>query len=443
LLGVVGGCDRDPMIGVAWWLAAAIATSIAAGRDPVAITGGTPVEGCAWASAVWTDGCSGTLVDPEIVVLAAHCAPPSRVTFGPDALAADAPAIETVHCERHPEAGAAGSGHDIQWCRLATPQVRVPIVPPLSGCETDVLAPGQAVALVGYGLTPDGELGRKHEVTTEILALVGDEVQAGGMGRDTCSGDSGGPAFVQLPDGGWRVFGITSFGSADCRSGGFYTQLSHNMAWLETRTGLDLTPCTDADGTWAPDARCTRAPAEPGADHGGETGAWDEGCGDVPIADSIATCGAAWTVPPGAMPPQVTIDAPADDLVRMVDAGSHLAIVEVVGTALAPDVGLGHVQLVVDGEPVADAVARTEAFAFEIDLTPGTHELVAVAVDLAGQSGASDPVRRVTVVDDEDGDGCGCRPRPRDGGAGGLGVFAGMLALGWLGRNAVAGARPR
>jgi secreted trypsin-like serine protease len=41
---------------------------------------------------------------------------------------------------------------------------------------------------------------------------MGKEINIGGGGKDSCNGDSGGPVYVELPGGGWRVFGITSYG---------------------------------------------------------------------------------------------------------------------------------------------------------------------------------------------------------------------------------------
>ena len=39
---------------------------------------------------------------------------------------------------------------------------------------------------------------------------------AGGPGHDTCQGDSGGPLMLADGHDGWRLLGITSFGSPQC-----------------------------------------------------------------------------------------------------------------------------------------------------------------------------------------------------------------------------------
>lgn len=55
-----------------------------------------------------------------------------------------------------------------------------------------------------------------------------------GGGKDTCSGDSGGPLAVQASDGSWRQVGVTSFGYR-CATAGFpgvYHRLSSTASWI-------------------------------------------------------------------------------------------------------------------------------------------------------------------------------------------------------------------
>ena len=66
------------------------------------------------------------------------------------------------------------------------------------------------------------------------------EFQAGGMGLDTCSGDSGGPAFVKLAAGETVLAGVTSRGFTECGKGGFYGIPYAALCWLNTETGVDL-----------------------------------------------------------------------------------------------------------------------------------------------------------------------------------------------------------
>jgi len=60
-------------------------------------------------------------------------------------------------------------------------------------------------------------------------------------------GDSGGPAFVQLADKSWRVFGIDSEGTGkSCGAGDLMGVMHKAVSWIEQQSGVDITPCHDA-----------------------------------------------------------------------------------------------------------------------------------------------------------------------------------------------------
>jgi hypothetical protein len=237
-------------LGIALVLAA---RSLAAEPTPDAIFGGRPTDSCEWPTVVRVGDCSGLLVHPEIVVTAGHCQDVDEVAFGVDD--ADAQRVPTVECrdtgEHEP-----GEGLDLGWCRLAEPRDDLAIVSPLVGDEAAALRAGDGVRIVGFGLTEDGVFGVQHEVETTLVEIDGDLAFLGGDGLDSCLGDSGAPAFAELHDGTLRAFAITSFGPFPCGQGGWYTRLAAGMPWLEDSTGIDLTPCHDAGGRWAPDERC-------------------------------------------------------------------------------------------------------------------------------------------------------------------------------------------
>ena len=254
------------------------------------IYGGAPVESCGWPTTVELDGCTGTLIHPEVIITAGHCTyyggTPGYARFGEDR---NAPArmVEIAECGGHPDWDMAG--RDFAYCRLAEPVYDVPIVPPLMGCELDQLRVGSEVVVVGFGDADDNlGWGPKREVTTEVTALENGEAWIGGGGLDSCQGDSGGPAFLQLDDGSWRVFGITSGGGA-CGEGGYYSMMDLGMPWFEEQLGFDITPCTDAEGNWDPGPACADAPYEPAT--GG--GSWATGCSASPLSGAIDSCGPA------------------------------------------------------------------------------------------------------------------------------------------------------
>lgn len=260
----------------------------AVAETPQPIYGGNKVKPCGWPTTVSLGGCTGTLVHPELVVFAAHCMSgsygPSAVTFGDNE---NYPAFQvaTSSCKADPKYYSS-SGRDVAYCRLAQPVTHVPIVPILMGCETQVLTAGASVTAVGFGQANDGlGWGPKREVTMALNGISGGEAHIGGNGKDTCYGDSGGPVYVKLGDGTWRVFGITSYGEY-CGGGGYYSMMHTAIDWLEQSSGLDLTPCHQ-QGQWAPTGDCGHFPLDP--EIGG--GSWSSGCATGNVSAMSATCG--------------------------------------------------------------------------------------------------------------------------------------------------------
>jgi MYXO-CTERM domain-containing protein len=231
------------------------------------------------------------LVHPELVIFAAHCmqgsSGPSKATFG-DNENSPAFSVSTKGCKAHPKYPGT-SGNDMAYCRLSQAVTQVPIVPILMGCETQVLVPGASVVAVGFGQANDGlGWGPKREVTMALNSIKNNEAFIGGAGKDTCYGDSGGPVYVQLSDGSWRVFGITSYGEY-CGGGGYYSMMHTTIDWVEQNSGLDLTPCHQ-QGQWAPTAACGSFPKSPGV--GGM--AWSAKCATSDLSALSATCGSPY-----------------------------------------------------------------------------------------------------------------------------------------------------
>jgi MYXO-CTERM domain-containing protein len=276
---------------------AARAGGLAVDRDPSAIIGGAPVDTCGWPTTVWVDVCTATLVHPRMLVLASHCivlgGTPTNASFGESS---DAPArqVPIVGCVTWPDwqPTMPGDGNnDIAICQLAEAVEDVPIVPILMGCEADALEAGAEVTLVGFGIHDQlGTLGTKYAVDVAVQSVGTDAILLGDATESSCNGDSGGPAFVQLADGSWRVFGVTSGAAANqpgCPQTAVYTMIHRYADWIETTSGLDVTPCHDADGTWNPDERCTDFPLSPNE----VAGDWATGCDDGERSGPSASCG--------------------------------------------------------------------------------------------------------------------------------------------------------
>jgi len=412
------------------------------GPPIVNIFGGRAVATCEWPSAVaMEDSCTGTLVHPRVVVYAQHCGAQYReVRFGESASRADR-IVPTERCEVHPTLNMDGAGTDIAYCVLAEAVLDVSIVPIAVGCEVDAIVPGAKTTLVGFGEDEQQVAGIKRAVTTPIVEIVGNEIALGGQGKDACFGDSGGPSFIRLEDGdggdgSWRVFGVTSYGRS-CGGSTRYTLIHPNLEWLESSSGVDVTPCHDADGTWNPGPLCADAPLDPGV----SASNWPAGCSGGPVVAAPSTCGPAYTGDRDEQAPTVRISAPGDES-WFETPSSALNIYTRIDADDGPSgVGVGTLSLWLDGEEVATGTGSSlEIIALRVPV--GLSELRAVAVDLAGNEAESDPV--VIYVDPganlegdaADEDGRGCRLASRPGPPILLIVVPFLGGLGWLRRRA-------
>ena len=69
------------------------------------------------------------------------------------------------------------------------------------------------------------------------------QVCAGGeLGKDACSGDSGGGLFIRDTSDTWHLLGIVSYGAKECGNGipGVYTRVSSFLQWISnTRAAME------------------------------------------------------------------------------------------------------------------------------------------------------------------------------------------------------------
>jgi MYXO-CTERM domain-containing protein len=349
---------------------------------PQAIVGGDPSETCEWpqVAALTLGGtCSATLIHPRVLVYAGHCGTlHSQATLGERT---DMPAreLELLRCERASTVVGV-SAMDFAYCELREPVEDLAIAPLLFGCDEALIEVGTPVTIVGFGLDGEGMLGTKHVAQTSIVSVLS-LIGIGGMGTGADQGDSGGPAFVLLDDGSWRLLGIVSGGGG---GGGTvqYVPAPVTVAWIEARSGIDITPCHAADGSWAPTPACSAffVGAEPGA-------SWAEGCGGE-VSGLSDRCGAAFASEPiDAVAPTVTVLTP-EDADAFTEAPVELAVMVEAG-----DIGWGvrEVRLELDGAPWLDGwqrQARDEVPPYEFTelaiMGEGEHAIVAIAEDWAG-----------------------------------------------------------
>lgn len=180
--------------------------------------------------------CTGTLISPSVIATAAHCVddagsdPAISAFFGSDAYG-DGRKVDIIGARRHLGWTGAIGEYDIALLKLAfsqDPGLPIPL-------NTTPLAVDDPLRRVGFGIyNTDGESdGKKRHGNTAIVRLCQvagcnqgisqDAFETGGPGANTCSGDSGGPAFITGQDGLEYLAGVHSYGSQNaagqCLSG--------------------------------------------------------------------------------------------------------------------------------------------------------------------------------------------------------------------------------
>ncbi len=231
---------------------------------PAGVVGGHPASAGKWPDVVaiyvgTIPFCTGVLVAPTVVLTAGHCNTSGimEVLVGAETLA-DGNSGERIAVSRRIEYPDWDNTFDVLVLVLARPSTRPPRKL-ASGWAGTYVADGAQVQVVGFGaIDPQGTtfLDELQEATTVVTdasclrasgcnldARPAGELGAGGMGIDSCSGDSGGPLYVTGPLGTF-VAGLTSRSydnsTLPCSEGGIYTRADRIADWIEREAGVPI-----------------------------------------------------------------------------------------------------------------------------------------------------------------------------------------------------------
>ncbi len=267
------------------------------------VIGGTAVPAGKWPDAVAVVGaqgsCTGTLIAPDIVLTAGHCA--------------DAGLTQVIaNTTNYNQAGGVRSQiasitaypnwettFDVAIVKLTTPITAVAPRGVGAGCTFQGFSNNMMVHLVGFGLTDTAGQGNNtalREATAPVTdptcsggngcqagASPAGEFIAGGNGTDSCFGDSGGPVYLDTPRGTMVIAAVSrglNNSPTPCGGGGIYVRTDKVLQWIEQTAGHPVTKDSCAGGSTPPDGEDPQSGEDPPPGGGGDpTGPDESGTG--------------------------------------------------------------------------------------------------------------------------------------------------------------------
>jgi len=239
---------------------------------PSSVIGGSDAKPGEWpdvAAVLFPDAsgddalCTGTLVAPTVVLTAGHCHDPldpplpDNVLIGTSSLARPGDG-ETIAIKRAYVYPDPDTTEDLAVLVLARASSRKPRQVVDGWARLDLFN-GAQVELVGFGaINANGDhfIDELQEASSSITdvdctrsagcnpgAQPAGELGAGGMGIDTCPGDSGGPLYLKTTYGA-VLAGVTSRSydnpPVPCSGGGIYVRPDKILDWIEMIAGVPI-----------------------------------------------------------------------------------------------------------------------------------------------------------------------------------------------------------
>lgn len=333
---------------------ALLAISLAADPQPQHVVGGDRASAGDWPDAAALLGsqdrflCTGVLIAPQAVLTAGHCdIGIERVVLDSVDYTQPTEVIEVTRTITHPDPL---TTFDVSIAVLAQPAQTAPR-PLAIGCQAEWLFDGATVTIAGFGATNEfaTDWAEFLQAATTIVtdadcsessrgciaaARPEGELIAGGDGIDSCNGDSGGPLYLDTPDGPVLV-GVTSRGalpsSRPCGGGGIYVRVDAILDWLADEADLTFAePTCSSVPNLPPELAVAPVTVPAGGAAGLSIATWDPDGDEISVDVAVSPARGSVTFEEGVWRYAAPADALGTDafIVRATDNGVPVRSVE-------------------------------------------------------------------------------------------------------------------